>query len=260
MSRPPKKSPKRSSKRLTPDEQDEVSQLFPKNEGQSIYDKIKVNFKCKTENQKKLAQQIRTKEISIGAGFAGVGKSYVSIGEALQLLKTRPEYRRIILVKSVVELKGESLGFLKGELDEKLRPYIESFKDSFNKIIGAPLTEELFKQGIIKVEPLSFIRGRTIDNAIIIIDEAQNISYDNMKTILTRIGENSKIVVIGDTKQIDLKEKKQSCLKWLTEQFEKNPIFGVTVFTKEDQVRNPIITIIEDMFDELDKPKPKTND
>jgi phosphate starvation-inducible PhoH-like protein len=150
-------------------------------------------------------------------------------------------------------LQGEDIGFLKGELKDKMAPYMDSFKDNFRKIIGKAATDKLQEMGLIEIQPLSFVRGRTIDNTIMIIDEAQNISLDNMKTMLTRIGENSKIIVIGDTKQIDLKNKKISSLLSIMEKFKDKAQFGVMQFEKSDQVRNPIISIIEDVFDELEK-------
>lgn len=213
---------------------------------------IPVNLKCKTENQKKFVNLIQDKEIVIAAGFAGCGKTFLSCAKALLLLKANPKYRKIILIKSVTELKGESIGFLKGEMDAKIGPFMESFKDNFRKLIGGAATNSLHEMGLIEIQPLAFIRGRTFDNAVIIIDEAQNISLDNMKTILTRIGENSKIIVIGDTKQIDLKDKRESSLLQIMDKFGKHPFFGVTTFEKSDQVRNPIINVIEEVFDEIE--------
>jgi phosphate starvation-inducible PhoH-like protein len=238
-------------KKLSREDEDEVVNHMQRQKPELNINTVSINFKCKTENQKKFINLIKEKVIVIGAGYAGTGKTFLSCAEALRLIKTEPQYRRIMLVKSVTVLKGEEVGFLKGTLDEKLSPFMESFKDNFTKLIGKALTDQLETQGIIQVQPLTYLRGRTIDNTIIIVDEAQNISYDNMKTILTRIGENSKIIIIGDQRQVDLKNKKESCLAWLAEKFKTNNHFGVTEFLKEDQVRNPIISVIEDMFDEL---------
>lgn len=244
-------------RRLSREEEEDIVREMTKSKPQELnINTVNINFKCKTENQKKFIKSIKEKTIVIGAGSPGVGKTFLSAAEALRLVKTEPQYRKIMLVKSVTVLKGEEVGFLKGTLDEKLSPFMESFKDNFVKLIGKGLSDKLQEQGIIEVQPLTFLRGRTIDNTIIIVDEAQNISYDNMKTILTRIGENSKIIIIGDQRQIDLKEKNQSCLSWLTDKFEKDNNFGVTRFTQADQVRNPLISIIEDMFDERDGIKP----
>ena len=184
--------------------------------------------------------------------FITTHNTFLAAAQALKLLKSEPHFKKIMLVKSVTDLKGEEVGFLKGELKDKMQPYMESFKDNFTKLIGPIFANKLQELGLIEVQPLAFIRGRSIDNTIIIVDEAQNLSYDVMKAVLTRIGENSKIIITGDVKQIDLKQKKESCLLWLTEKFEGNPHFGVVKFERTDQVRNPIINIIEDMFDELD--------
>lgn len=237
--------------KFTKDDEDDIISHTNRSQELNI-NTVNINFKCKNANQKQFVNQIKEKIITIGAGYPGTGKTFLSCAEAIQLLKTEPQYRKIMLVKSVTVLKGEEVGFLKGTLEEKLSPFMESFKDNFYKLIGKGLTDKLHEQGVIEVQPLTYLRGRTIDNTIIIVDEAQNISYDNMKTILTRIGENSKIVIIGDQRQIDLRNKKDSCLNWLATKFESNNKFGVTKFAKEDQVRNPIISVIEDMFDELD--------
>lgn len=184
--------------------------------------------------------------------FIATHNTFLAAAQALKLLKSEPHFKKIMLVKSVTDLKGEEVGFLKGELKDKMQPYMESFKDNFTKLIGPAFANKLQELGLIEVQPLAFIRGRSIDNTIIIVDEAQNLSYDVMKAVLTRIGENSKIIITGDVKQIDLKQKKESCLLWLTEKFEGNSHFGVVKFERTDQVRNPIINLIEDMFDELD--------
>lgn len=237
--------------KLSREEEEEVVLQMTNNKSQELnLNTVRINFKCKTENQKKFINLIKEKVIVIGAGYAGVGKTMCAVAEALRLLKNEPQYRKIILVKSVTVLKGEELGFLKGSIDDKMSPYTVALKHVCTKLIGPALTNQLLEQKTIEVQPLAFQRGITLDNTILIVDESQNISYDNMKTILTRIGENSKIIIIGDTKQIDLKNKKESCLTWLIEKFQSNDKFGTITFSKEDQVRNPVISIIEDMFDE----------
>ena len=250
---------KRKGKKLSREEEDEILNSMDEREAAKNPLNVHIDLKCKTDNQKKFVSLISEKEIVIAAGFAGTGKTFLSCAKSLLLLKTNPKYRRIMLVKSVTGLKGEDIGFLKGELADKMAPYMESFKDNFRKIIGNAATEALHHMGFLEVQPLSFVRGRTIDNTIMIIDEAQNISYDNMKTILTRIGENSKIIIIGDTKQIDLKNKKESSMMSIIEQFSKYPVFGVIQFEKSDQVRNPIINLIEEIFDELENKNENTS-
>lgn len=249
---------KRSTKRLNADEELEVAEMMKmRNTGGNkafSLDKININFKCKTENQKKFVNMIKSKVICIGAGLAGCGKTFVACAQALKILKDNG-CRRIILVKSVTDLKGEELGFIKGSIEDKMSPYMESFKDNFRKLIGDEMADYMQANNMIQVQPLAYIRGRTFDNSVMIIDEAQNLSFDAMHSILTRIGDGSKIILIGDTKQIDLTNKKTSSFQWLIDKFEKNELFGVTKFGREDQVRHPIINVIEDMFDERETTK-----
>jgi phosphate starvation-inducible PhoH-like protein len=212
--------------------------------------RVKVSFLPKTENQKLLSRLIKNKDIVICGGPAGTGKTYVACAEALKLLANPDNfYKKIILAKSVTVTEGEDIGYLKGSLKEKMEPFMESFLDNFYKIIGKPLTQKLIEHEIIEVLPLAYIRGRSIDNTIIIVDEAQNISLKNMRTTMTRIGEDSKMIIIGDTKQIDLKDKKMSSLEIVMRLFEGKTPFGIMHFNREDIVRNPIIIEIEDEFE-----------
>ena len=193
--------------------------------------------------------------------FIVTHNTFLAVSEALNLLKEEETvYKKIILIKSVTPLKGEEVGFLKGDLDTKLAPFMYSFMANFYKLIGNNLSNSLKEQGIIEILPIAFIRGLSIDNSIIIIDEAQNISIDNMESILTRIGENSKMIIIGDTKQIDIKNKRESSLNLISEKFSNIEGFGIMKFEKSDQVRNPLINKIEDVFDKLkEKNNPLSN-
>ena len=213
--------------------------------------KIKVNLKCKNERQKNFVKLIQSKEITICAGPAGTGKTFVACAEALRLLASDPiKYKKIMIVKSVTTLDGEELGFLKGTLKEKLEPIMISFIDNFEKLIGENLTQSLQEAGIIKMLPLAYIRGRSIDNTIIIVDEAQNISLKNMRSTLTRLGENSKMIIIGDTKQIDIKKSSLSSLDKIVNFFKDTAEIGILEFCREDIVRNPLIIKIEEIFDQ----------
>jgi phosphate starvation-inducible PhoH-like protein len=181
------------------------------------------------------------------------GKTFLACAEALKLVKSKPKYKKILLVKSVTQLPGEELGFLPGDLKDKLDPYMISFIDNFEKIIGESLTKKLRELGLIQIQPLAFVRGRSIDNTIIIVDEAQNISKGNMRTLMTRIGDNSKMIILGDVKQKDIKKKSDSSLEVVLDTFKDTPGFGsVELRNPSDVVRNPIIKIIEQKFDELD--------
>ena len=214
---------------------------------------ISVNIKCKTENQKKLINSIKQKEITICSGLPGTGKTFLSCAQALKLIKGFAKYKRIVLIKSVTTLKNEEIGFLKGTLEEKMEPYIDSFMDNFRKLIGKSRTLKLRSLGIIEVLPIAFARGRSIDNSIIIIDEAQNISLDNIRTLMTRIGDNSKMIILGDVKQKDIRNKKDSSLEVVLDRFKDVNGFGcVELRNPKDVVRNPIIKTIEEVFENLE--------
>jgi phosphate starvation-inducible PhoH-like protein len=219
----------------------------------NLLSKMKIDVKCKTENQKKLVNLIREKEITICCGLAGCGKTFLACYQALNLLKTQPDiYKKIVLVKSVTTLKEEEIGFLKGSLEEKMEPFVYSFMNNFEKIVGKVETAALRQEGIIEVMPIAYMRGINIDEAIIIIDEVQNITIENIRTILTRIGFNSKMIFLGDTKQIDYKNKKNSALKFIMEKFHHLDEIGTIELGEEDVVRNPLIKKIEKVFNDLE--------
>lgn len=246
---------RRRNKKLSEEEILEVQEfVYRKNQEEDKFmNSMTVNYKCRTENQGKLRDSIRNNEISIVSGLPGTGKTYIACAEALKLIKSKTRFKKILLVKSVTQLKGEELGFLPGDLREKLDPYMISFLDNFEKIIGESLTNKLRDLGIINIQPLAFVRGRSIDNTIIIVDEAQNISIENMRTLMTRIGDNSKMIILGDVKQKDLRNKKDSSLEVIIEKFNNIENFGcVELRNPEDVVRNPIIKIIEETFDLLE--------
>lgn len=218
-----------------------------------ILKEISITYKAKTKRQADLSKEIQNNIITFISGPAGTGKTFISCGESLRIMTVSPDIKNIILVKSVTVTEGEDIGYLKGGLDEKMDPFMESFMDNFYKIIGEEYSKKMRELEMIKILPIAYIRGRSIDNAIIIVDEAQNISMKNMRTILTRIGNNSKMIILGDTKQIDLKNKNLSSLEKTIELFKSREIknIGYVEFKKEDIVRNPIIIEIEDAFDSI---------
>ena len=218
----------------------------------NLKDSIKVTIKCKSENQKKLINSIKLKDVTICSGLAGTGKTYLACAEALNILKSDPKIKKIVIVKSVTTLQEEELGFLKGSLAEKMEPVMYSFTGNFEKLIGIEKYNALKAERIIEEKPIAYVRGITIDNAVVIIDECQNISYKNMRTLLTRIGEDSKYVLLGDENQIDMKDKKKSSLTKVMNKFEKYSEFGIVRLGREDVVRHKLINLIEDVFAEIE--------
>jgi phosphate starvation-inducible PhoH-like protein len=222
----------------------------PQNGSRLDLQKLRLDYKYKNESQKNLMNLINDNKITIAAGPAGTGKTYLACAQALKLLKSDPRFKKIILVKSVTVLEGEEVGFLKGDLKEKMLPFTISFLDNFQKIIGEGLTQIMLDQGFIEVLPLAYIRGRSIDNAIIIVDEAQNITQKNMRSTMTRIGTDTKMIITGDTKQIDMKNTKLSSLDLVVKLFENKNDIGTMSFSVNDIVRDPIVKLIEETFDE----------
>jgi len=218
---------------------------------------ISFDLKCKNKSQKTLGNLINNNDITICSGPAGTGKTYLACAHALKLLKSDKRFTKILLVKSVTVLEGEEVGFLKGDLKEKMFPFTISFLDNFYKLIGEDNTQLMLNEGLIEVLPLAYIRGRSIDNSIIIVDEAQNISLKNMRSTLTRIGDNSKMIITGDTKQIDIKNKRLSSLDTVVSIFAGKPNIGTLEFQTKDIVRNPIVMMIEDEFDAWEENQPK---
>lgn len=246
-------------KNLTKDDLNDVEEFVHRRhpEEDKIFNHLRIEVKPKTENQKKLVTAIKENEITIASGYPGTGKTFLACAEALKLIKNpQNSFQKIILVKSVTTLKDEEIGFLKGTMEEKMEPFMDSFLDNFNKIIGEANTNKLRDLGFIQIKPIAYVRGRSIDKSIIIIDEAQNISLDNMRTLMTRIGDNSKIIILGDVKQKDIRNKKESSLEVVIDRFKDKKGFGtVELRNEEDIVRNPIIKVIEEIFDQLEEEK-----
>lgn len=220
---------------------------------ENLLSQIKIDLKHKNETQKKLTQSIKNGDVTVCIGPAGTGKTYISCQQALLEIKNNNVIKKIVLVKSVTTLKTEEIGFLKGSMEEKMEPFMYSFIGNFEKIIGKQLYENLKTEKYIEILPIAYLRGVNIDNAIVIIDEVQNISIDNIRTILTRLGENSKMVFLGDIKQIDSKNKNNSALKFLVEHFNNVDRINIVEFNKNDIVRHPLIKTIEDIFDKVNE-------
>jgi len=245
----------RQNKQFPIEDLEELELLLNHNniEEVKLFNLIKVSVKHKTKNQKKLTESIKKNEITICNGLPGTGKTFLACAEALKLLKNTVKYKRVVLIKSVTTLKNEEIGFLKGNMEEKMEPYVDSFMDNFRKLIGKTRTRKLKELGLLEVLPIAFARGRSIDNSVIIIDECQNISMDNIRTLMTRIGNNSKMIILGDVKQKDIRNKKDSSLEIIIDRFKNIDNFGtVTLTDPNDVIRNPIIKVIEEIFDDLE--------
>ncbi len=167
-------------------------------------------IRAKTIGQREYIQAIRHKDVVFGIGPAGTGKTYLAVVMATQALKNG-HVKRIILTRPAVEA-GESLGFLPGDLKEKVDPYLRPLYDALNDIYGSEQTQRLIERGTIEIAPLAYMRGRTLDDAFVILDEAQNTSHQQMKMFLTRLGFGSKMVITGDKTQIDLPKNTESGL------------------------------------------------
>ena len=205
--------------------------------------------KPKTAGQRRYVQAIAANPITFGLGPAGTGKTYLAVAMAVEALAAN-KVKRIILTRPAVEA-GERLGFLPGDLQAKIDPYLRPLYDALYDMLPADRSERLLEQGTIEVAPLAFMRGRTLNDAFIILDEAQNTTGEQMKMFLTRMGFNSKVVVTGDTTQTDLPGSVQSGLK--VAQSILRDIEGIKFieFSKADVVRHPLVAQIILAYEQL---------
>jgi len=193
----------------------------------------------KTPNQKRYIDAIRTNDIVFGIGPAGTGKTYLAVAMAVSALANN-QVRSIILTRPAVEA-GEKLGFLPGDLAQKVDPYLRPLNDALIDMVGSDKAADFIEQGVIEIAPLAFMRGRTLGNAFIILDEAQNTTREQMKMFLTRIGFDSRAVITGDVTQVDLPTQKQSGLVQAEELLSQINGIGFCNFTKADVVRHPLV-------------------
>ncbi len=202
-------------------------------------------------NQKAYLQAIRTSDINIGIGPAGTGKTWLAVASAVDALK-KDEVQRIVLVRPAVEA-GEKLGFLPGDLAQKVDPYLRPLYDALYEMLGFEVVERLQERNVIEVAPLAFMRGRTLNDAFVILDEAQNTTSEQMKMFLTRIGFGSTAVVTGDITQIDLPSKTMSGLRQVTDVLRGVEGISFTWFTSQDVVRHPMVQRIVEAYDRADR-------
>lgn len=195
--------------------------------------------KPKTLGQKKYVEAIRKNTIVLGAGPAGTGKTYLAVAMAVTAFRAK-EVNRIILTRPAVEA-GEKLGFLPGDLQQKVDPYLRPLYDALFDMLGAEAFARYQERGSIEVAPLAYMRGRTLDDSFIILDEAQNTTREQMKMFLTRLGFNSKMVVTGDVTQIDLPDGERSGLTDAMKILRNVPDISINTFTEKDVVRHKLV-------------------
>ncbi len=230
-----------------------VAAIDDKDEDTLVFGNQGKQIKAKTVNQKKMAKEYSDNDLIFAIGPAGTGKTYTAIALAVKAFKER-EVKKIILTRPAVEA-GEHLGFLPGDVREKLDPYLQPLYDALNDMIPPRKLQDYLTEGTIQIAPLAYMRGRTLDNAAVILDEAQNATVKQLKMFLTRMGKNAKFIVNGDITQIDLPDKRHSgllpALKILSE------IKGISVIylDERDIIRHRLVKRIvrayEDHFSEL---------
>ena len=224
----------------------------------AIIETRKKSIKARGQNQKAYVQAIRDQDISFGIGPAGTGKTFLAVACAVEALE-KESVRRILLVRPAVEA-GEKLGFLPGDLSQKIDPYLRPLYDALYELLGFELVERLIEKNVIEVAPLAYMRGRTLNDSFIILDESQNTTAEQMKMFLTRIGFGSTVVVTGDITQIDLPHKTLSGLKHAVAVLSKVKGISFTHFNSKDVVRHPLVQRIVEAYtiaDEIDVDKKK---
>lgn len=208
-------------------------------------------IKARTPNQAGYIAQIIGHDVSFGIGPAGTGKTFLAVAAAVDAL-TRNEVRRIILTRPAVEA-GEKLGFLPGDLTQKVDPYLRPLYDALFEMLGFEKVEKLIERQVIEIAPLAYMRGRTLNDSFIILDEAQNTTIEQMKMFLTRIGFNSKAVITGDPSQIDLPRNVRSGLRHAMEVLKDVDEISFTYFLADDVVRHPVVAAIVNAYEAYDK-------
>ena len=209
--------------------------------------------KCKTIGQKNYMRAIEENTVVFAIGPAGTGKTYLAMAKAIVALKNK-EISRIILTRPAVEA-GEKLGFLPGDLQDKVDPYLRPLYDAFYELMGQESYQKLMERGVIEVAPLAYMRGRTLSDSFIILDEAQNTTSEQMKMFLTRFGEGSRVVVTGDNTQTDLPAGKKSGLKEAVEVLRNVPDIAIVTLSHRDVVRHELVQAIVKAYERHDQGK-----
>lgn len=230
---------------VTADMNEVTSVAHSKDETQSIKTPA-LTITPRTKNQRNYIQQILHNPINFGIGPAGTGKTYLAVACAIAALEQK-KVRRVILVRPVVEA-GERLGFLPGDLAQKIDPYLRPLYDAFHEMYDFDRVAKLLEQQVIEIAPLAYMRGRTLNDAFIILDESQNTTIEQMKMFLTRIGFNSTAVITGDVTQVDLPREKMSGLRHAIGILKDVPQISFSYFESGDVVRHPVVKDIIDAY------------
>ena len=207
--------------------------------------------KPRNKNQQSYVHNVITNDISFGVGVAGTGKTYLAVACAVDALE-RQEIRRILLTRPAVEA-GEKLGFLPGDLSQKVDPYLRPLYDALFEMLGFEKVEKLIERNVIEIAPLAYMRGRTLNDAFVILDESQNTTIEQMKMFLTRIGFNSRAVITGDITQVDLPRGQKSGLRHAIEVLQDIPGISFNFFQSKDVVRHPVVARIVEAYDAHDQ-------
>jgi len=227
------------------------------NSGITLIRTKKCTIKPRGANQLSYVKAVQTNDINFGIGPAGTGKTYLAVACAVEAL-LKDQIERILLVRPAVEA-GEKLGFLPGDLAQKVDPYLRPLYDALFEMLGFDTVGKLMERGVIEVAPLAFMRGRTLNNSFVILDESQNTTREQMKMFLTRIGFGTTAIITGDPTQIDLPRGQASGLRHAIEVLDNVPGISFTHFSSKDVVRHPIVQRIVEAYDAFEKSNPTNN-
>jgi len=239
---------------------DEGSSLLSVDDGSEtlVHGNEGLKIKARTINQKKLVRAVNEHDMVFAIGPAGTGKTYTAVALAVRALKNK-EVKRIVLTRPAVEA-GENLGFLPGDLKEKLDPYLMPLYDALRDMIRGEKLADMLEFGIIEIAPLAFMRGRTLDKAFVILDEAQNTTKMQMKMFLTRMGMTAKFVITGDLSQVDLPSKQPSGLAFALDNVKNIEEIGIVRLGQSDVIRHRIVKKIINAFDNAEEDEKRKNE
>lgn len=229
--------------------EDYAAPVFPGGDDILVHGRDGALIKAKTPNQQRMVESIKNNDLVIAIGPAGTGKTYTAVALAVRALKNK-EVKRIILTRPAVEA-GENLGFLPGDLRDKLDPYLQPLYDALRDMLPHQKLLNFFEDGTIEIAPLAFMRGRTLDNAFVILDEAQNATQSQLKMFLTRMGKTAKFIVTGDITQIDLPRNQSSGLIQGMNILKDIPGIDIIILDESDVIRHKLVTRIINAYNKL---------